>query len=56
MQAALSAAGLSQYKDNFAREAVDGEMFMILDEDILCEELSVTSRLHQLRILRMKGN
>ena len=55
MQATLSAAGLSQYADKFAREAVDGDMFMILDEVILAEELGITSRLHQLRILRMKG-
>ena len=56
VQVALSSAGLSQYKESFAKEAVDGEMFMLLDENILAEELGVTSKLHRLRIMRMRGN
>ena len=55
VQEALNAAGLSQYKESFAREAVDGEMFMLLDDEILCNELGVNSKLHQVRLLRMKG-
>ena len=55
MQSALSTAGLSQYKEAFAREAVDGEMFLILDHAILQDELGVNARLHRLRLLKMKG-
>ena len=53
--AALNLAGLSQYTESFAREAVDGEMFMVLDEEILSLELGVASKLHRLRLLKMKG-
>lgn len=55
VQATLNIAGLSQYKENFAREAVDGDMFMVLDEEILSLELGVTSKLHRFRLLKMKG-
>lgn len=55
MQSALSSAGLSKYNDAFAREAVDGEMFLILDHAILRDELGVNARLHRVRLLKMKG-
>ena len=51
----MSAAGLSQYQESFAREAVDGEMFLMLDDEILCNELGVNSKLHRVRFMRMKG-
>ncbi len=54
MQKALDTVGLPQYKESFAREAVDGEVFMFLDEDILCHELGVNSRLHRVRLMKMK--
>ena len=51
---ALDDVGLSQYKEVFASEAVDGEMFQMLDDDILSTELGVNSRLHRVRLLKMK--
>ena len=52
---ALDAIGLSQYRESFSREVVDGEMFMMLDEAMLSDELGVKSRLHQVRLLKMKA-
>ena len=52
----LSAAGLSQYQENFAREAVDGEMFLMLDDEILRTELGVSLKLHRVRLMKMKGS
>jgi hypothetical protein len=54
VQKALSVVGLHQYQESFAREAVDGDMFMLLDDEILINELGVSSRLHRVRLLRMK--
>ena len=50
----MDTIGLSQYKEVFAKEAVDGEMFQILDDNILSTELGVNSRLHRVRLLKMK--
>ena len=52
----LSAAGLSQYQENFSREAVDGEMFLMLDDEILRTELGVSLKLHRVRLMKMKGS
>lgn len=52
----LESIGLHQYKDAFTREAIDGDLFMILDEDTLANELGVTSKLHRLRILKLCEN
>lgn len=52
----LDSTGLSQYKDTFSREAIDGETFMLLDDQILAEELGITSRLHRAKILKLTGN
>ena len=49
----LDAAGLSQYKDVFAREVIDGEIFAVLDDDTLANELGVTSRIHRMRLLKL---
>ena len=50
----LEKVGLSQYKEAFLKEAVDGDMFMILDEQMLNDELGVSSKLHRLRLLRLQ--
>lgn len=55
IQSVLDAVGLSQYKEAFAREAIDGELFTCLDDETLEEELQVSSKIHRIRILNMIG-
>ena len=48
----LDALHLSQYKNEFENEAVDGLLFIDLDKNML-EELNVTSKLHQRKIMQV---
>ena len=43
---------MSQYKEAFSREWVNGKVFMELDDDSL-ETLGVTSKLHRNKLLKM---
>ncbi len=49
----LDAMHLSQYKEAFNRERIDGELLTELDECDMQEELGVHSRLHRLRLLKV---
>ena len=49
----LDAIGLPQYKEAFTREAIDGELFSSLDNEMLAKELDVSSKIHRLRILKL---
>ena len=49
----LGAMDLSQYKEAFTRESVTGELLADCDNDILQSDLSVTSRLHRLRLMKV---
>ena len=49
----LDAMNLSQYKDTFARELIDGGILLELDEAVLMNELGITSRIHCLRLMRL---
>lgn len=53
---ALQAAGLSQYCESFSTESIDGEIFQMLDEQVLSDELGVKSRLHQVQLMKMKAS
>lgn len=44
---------LSQYKDTFARECIDGGILQELDESVLTNELGVASRIHCLRLMKL---
>ena len=44
---------LSQYKDAFAREYVDGGILLELDDKMLTDELGMTSRMHRLRVMML---
>ena len=50
----LEAIGLPQYKEAFIREVVDGVTFLGLDDATLENELLVSSKIHRLRILKLK--
>ena len=45
--------GLSQYKEAFTRERIDGEIFSLLDGNVLASELGVASKIHQMRLLKL---
>ena len=49
----LDAFNLSQYKEAFKRERVNGALFLELDREILHDDLGVTSQLHQIRIMQI---
>lgn len=43
----LKKMGLMQYTEVFAREQISGEIMMDVDDDILKDELGITSKLHR---------
>ena len=48
----LDNMNLGQYKDNFQREQVDGELMLELNKSDL-EDLGVTKNIHQIRLLKL---
>ena len=44
---------LSQYKEKFKGEEIDGGLFLDLDREMLHEDLGVTSKLHQMKIMQI---
>ncbi len=44
---------LSQYKEQFMREQVDGEILSECNETILEKELNVSSAIHRTRLLKV---
>ena len=53
MSKLLDAMELSQYKDTFVKEQVNGEILLECDDQILEEDLKVPSRLHRIRLLKI---
>ena len=49
----LDSLGLSQYKENFSKEKIDGALLMDLDSEILEFELMMESKLHRLKLMRV---
>ena len=47
----LDHLNLSQYKDRFRQEVVDGEILSEIDESVLEQELGMTSKIHRLRLM-----
>ncbi len=45
--------GLKAYHDSFIEEQVNGEILSECDEDVLKNDLKVTSKLHRMRILKV---
>ena len=44
---------MSQYKEAFSKEWVDGEVFSELDEHALENDLGVTSKLHRIKLMKV---
>ena len=53
VQQLLEALNLQQYKEAFRAECIDGEILHDLDEQVLQEDLGVTSRLHRIRLMKI---
>lgn len=49
----LECMNLTQYKQQFMKELVDGEILAECDEDILEKELNITSAIHRTRLLKV---
>ena len=49
----LTAMKLPQYIETFAEEQISGELLLELTEDMLEQELFVTSKLHRMRIMKL---
>ena len=49
----LENMGLEQYTPTFKQEQINGDILSTCDDAILKDELSVTSRLHRMRLLRV---
>ncbi len=53
IQRLLDAMNLSQYKESFQREQVTGVVLLECDEDILENELNISSRIHRIRLIKI---
>ena len=49
----LKALGLKQYKKTFRKEKISGALLQEIDEEVLKNELGITSRLHRMKLLRV---
>ena len=49
----LTAMKLPQYIETFAEEQISGELLLELTDDMLEQELFVTSKLHRMRIMKL---
>ena len=49
----LKAFDLAEYEEVFLRQQVDGHVLLQLNEQVVCNELGVDSKLHCIRILNL---
>lgn len=49
----LRVMNLSQYSETFQEEQVSGELLLDLTEDVLENDLSISSKLHRMRIMKL---
>lgn len=49
----LDSMGLSQYKEIFSQECIDGAILLELDADILSCELGVKSKIHCIKLIKL---
>lgn len=45
--------GMEQYRETFIKQQINGDILADCDDDILKNELKITSRLHRIRLLRI---
>ena len=44
---------LDKYQNNFKREQVNGEILSECDEDVLTNDLGVSSKLHRIKLMKV---
>ena len=49
----ISAMGLEQYVNKFLTEQISGEILMECDDDVLKDEIGITSKIHRIRLLKV---
>ena len=49
----LDFMGFKSYQENFKREHVNGEILSECDEEVLTNDLGVSSKLHRMRIMKV---
>ncbi len=49
----LESMGLKQYEGMFSREKITGEILGECDDNVLAQELKITSKLHRVRLLKV---
>ncbi len=49
----LDSMELSQYKESFRREQVSGDVFVMVNEEVLKNELDVRSKIHRMRLMKV---
>lgn len=49
----LDAMKLGDYKSNFEREQITGDLMMVLDDSILEQELGVKTRIHRIKLMKV---
>lgn len=49
----LKTIGLSQYEPAFVKEEITGELLLECDQDLIQTELGITSKLHQMKLMRI---
>ncbi len=49
----LESMGLKQYTSSFVKERITGEILMECDDEVLAQELKITSKLHRVRLLKL---
>ena len=53
IQQMLDALQLPQYKEAFAREQMDGEVLLEVDDLVLQHELGINFKIHRVRLLKL---
>ena len=53
VQQMLDALQLPQYKEAFAREEIDGEVLLELDDQVLQCELGINFKIHRIRLMKL---
>ena len=49
----LDSMSLDKYRDNFKREQVNGEILSECDEDVLTNDLGISSKLHRIKLMKV---
>jgi hypothetical protein len=49
----LDSMSLDKYQDNFKREQVNGEILSECDEDVLTNDLGISSKLHRIKLMKV---